>query len=80
MGDDRITYTNWLYDLNIPHTQDWPLLGDFNYIRAPDNRNKPGGSTEDMFTFNDIIRHQNLIELPVKAALTPGATCSSIHS
>ena len=57
-GDDRITYTNWLYELDIPTTQDWLLLGDFNYIRAPDDRNKPGGSTQDMFTFNDIIRHQ----------------------
>ena len=61
-----VSYTNWLYELDIPNTQDWLLLGDFNYIRAPDNCNKPGGSTHDMFTFNDIIRQQNLIELPVK--------------
>src|SRR4051812_19526248 len=65
-GDDRVTYTNWLYDLDIPASQDWLLLGDFNYICAPDNRNKPDGSVSDMFTFNDIIRAQNLIELPVK--------------
>jgi hypothetical protein len=58
-GDARIDFTNWLYDLDIPSNQDWLLLGDFNYIRAPDNRNKPGGCPNDMFTFNDIIRKQN---------------------
>jgi hypothetical protein len=68
-GDERVTYTNWLYDLDIPDTHDWLLLGDFNYIRAPDNRNKPGGNIRDMFTFNDIIRKQNLIELPVKGCM-----------
>ena len=41
-------------------------MGDFNYIRDPDNRNKPGGNIHDMITFNDIIRQQQLIELPVK--------------
>ena len=35
-GDERVTYTNWLYELDIPASQAWLLLGDFNYIRAPD--------------------------------------------
>ena len=41
-GDTRITFTNWLYNLDIPSSQDWLLIGDFNYIRASDNRNKLG--------------------------------------
>ena len=41
-------------------------MGDFNFIRAPENRNKPGGSMNDMYTFNDFIRCQSLIELPIK--------------
>ena len=66
-GDARLTFTNWLYDLVIPPpTQDWLLLGDFNYIRAPENRNKPGGCPSDMCTFNDIMRKLSLIELPIK--------------
>ena len=36
-----------------------------NYIRSPDNRNKPGGDVNDMFTFNDFIREQCLTELPI---------------
>ena len=65
-GEERDIFTNWLYDVNIPNGQDWLLLGDFNYMRAPDNRNKPGGNLNDMITFNDIIRKQQLIEIPVQ--------------
>lgn len=50
----------------LSSSKDWLLLGDFNYPRSPDNRNKPGGDVQDMFTFNDFIRTQELIELPIK--------------
>ena len=43
-GDARLTFTNWLYNMDIPSSQDWLLVGDFNYIHAPDNQNKPGGA------------------------------------
>lgn len=65
-GDQRTSFTNWLFDLDIPSTEDWLLLGDFNYIRSPENRNKPGGDVNDMFTFNDFIREQCFTELPIK--------------
>lgn len=65
-GDHRETYTKWLFDLNFPSSEDWLLLGDFNYIRSPENHNKPGGGVQDMFTFNDFIIAQELIELPIK--------------
>jgi hypothetical protein len=42
------------------------LLGDFNFIRSQDNRNKPGGDVNEMFLFNDIIGHLGLLELPLK--------------
>ena len=65
-GDERRDFMQWLLDLNIPNNEDWLLLGDFNFIRGPDNRNKPGGNVGDMITFNDFIRNQNLVELPIK--------------
>jgi hypothetical protein len=46
--------------LNIPADEDWLILGDFNFIGSLANRNKPGGNVDDMLTFNDIIRAQNL--------------------
>lgn len=65
-GEECIRYTEWLYNFHIQPDEDCLLVGDFNYIRSPDNRNKPGGDINDMSTFNDIIQTQNLIELPVK--------------
>ena len=65
-GEARTNYTNCLFSLNIPANEDWLLLGYFNYIRSPDNRNKPGRSINDMITFNDFIRMQCPVELPIK--------------
>lgn len=41
-------------------------MGDFNFIRSPDNRNTHGGSPQDMLLFNDIISSQLLSEIPIK--------------
>lgn len=65
-GDDRRLFTDWMYDLVIPDTEDWLLVGDYNFIRSSQNRNKPGGNNNDIFMFNDIIRAQALIEIPLK--------------
>ena len=42
------------------------ILGDFNFIRSTNNRNKPAGDAVDMLLFNEIIWAQSLMELPVK--------------
>jgi exonuclease III len=65
-GEQRNNFIQWLLALDIPSHEDWLFVGDFNFIRAPDNRNKPGGSINDMIAFNDFIRAQSLIELPIK--------------
>lgn len=65
-GPNRTIFTEWLFDLNIPDREDWLLVGDFNYIRAPDNRNRSGGNVNDMLVFNEFIRTQSLVELPIK--------------
>lgn len=65
-GPNRAIFTSWLLDLDIPNGEDWLLIGDFNYIRAPDNRNKAGGNVNDMLVFNDFIRSHSLVELPIK--------------
>jgi len=65
-GQAREQFIQWLYNLNIPDTEDWLLLGDFNFIRSPNNRNRSGGDANDMFIFNDWIRSQHLTEIPIK--------------
>lgn len=65
-GDDRQKFIDWLCDLDIPDDDDWLLVGDYNFIRSTQNCNKPGGDNNDILLFNDIIRSQELIEIPLK--------------
>lgn len=46
---------------------DWLILGDFNLIRDPTNRNKPGGNYSEMLIFNEAISALGLIEIPFKS-------------
>jgi hypothetical protein len=52
--------------MSIPSVENWILLGDFNFMHSPENRNKDGGNINDMFIFNEIIGHLGLLELPLK--------------
>lgn len=63
---NRTNFVAWLYSLDIAFEELWLLVGDFNFYRSTENRSRPGGSHEDMLTFNDIISEQSLIELPIK--------------
>jgi len=59
----------------MPKEVKWMILGDFNLIRAQENRNKPGGSIEEMFMFNDAISVQGLTKIPLQGKNTHGLTC-----
>jgi hypothetical protein len=50
----------------MPDDTDWIVLGDFNFIRGPEDRNKPRGDINDMLLFNHAINRLGLIELPLK--------------
>jgi hypothetical protein len=65
-GELRDLFVQWLNDLQIPDGELWLFMGDFNFIRSPTNRNKPGGNVADMFTFNQLIDHLGLLEIPIK--------------
>lgn len=41
------------------------MVGDFNLIRKPENRNRPGGDVNEMLLFNEAISALGLIELPL---------------
>ena len=62
----RDIFVDQLYHLSIPSEDNWLLLGDFNFIRSADDRNQPGGDTNDMFIFNEIIDHLGILEIPIK--------------
>lgn len=65
-GEERQNFIDWLYNLDIPNNDDWLLVGDYNFIRSTQNRNKPGRDSNDILLFNDIIRSHELIEIPLK--------------
>ena len=65
-GQARDDFVDWLYNLSIPDSENWLILGDFNFIRSTENRNLPGGDANDIFIFNEIIGHLGLLELPIK--------------
>lgn len=62
----RDNFVNWLFNMNIDDEDLWLLIGDFNFYRYAENRNRPGGNFNDCLIFNDIISHLGLVELPIK--------------
>ena len=65
-GEQRDLFVQWLYDLVIPTDELWLFMGDFNFIRSEEDRNRPGGDVNDMFLFNELIDHLGLLELPIQ--------------
>jgi hypothetical protein len=65
-GDRRNDFTHWLYNLQIRTDESWMLIGDFNFYRSPEDRNRDGANYSDMETFNSIISHLGLVEIPLK--------------
>ena len=57
-------FITWLTNLDTNGFDDWVLGGDFNLIRSPKNRNKPGGDTIEMNMFNNLISDLDLFEIP----------------
>jgi hypothetical protein len=49
----------------MPDHVDWLIVGDFNLIRQPSNRNKLGADVQEMFLFNEAISAQGWVELPL---------------
>ena len=52
-------------NISKPEEVDWHLVGDFNLMRCPANRNKPGGDITQMVMFNKAISALGLVELPL---------------
>ena len=44
----------------------WLFVGDFNFYRSLQDRNRPGGNLNDTLIFNDIIGHLGLVEITLK--------------
>jgi len=45
----------------MPPEIDWLIVGDFNLIRKPEDRNKEGADVNEMFLFNEAINKLGII-------------------
>jgi hypothetical protein len=60
---EKAAFIAWLYNLDILSFDDWIILGDFNLIKSPSDRNRPGGNINEMMLFNDLINHLDLVDI-----------------
>jgi hypothetical protein len=65
IAEGKLNFINWLENIQMSEDLDWFLLGDFNLIRKPEDRNKPGGNSK-MFFFNKFIFKLGLVEIPLQ--------------
>ena len=64
--EHNIEFIEWFGNIQMPNDVDWIIMGDFNFIRSLEDRNKPGGDVNEMLMFNEAISELGLIELPLK--------------
>jgi hypothetical protein len=64
--EGKLDFLNWLHDFELPEDTEWLLVGDFNLIQQPSDRNKPGGDVQEIFRFNEVISNLQLEELPLQ--------------
>lgn len=58
-------FLEWFREIQMPPEIDWIIVGDFNLIRKPEDRNRDGADPNEMFLFNEAINKLDLIELPL---------------
>ena len=59
-------FVSWLRSQYVADEDNWLFLGDFNFYRSLEDRNKPRSNIQDTLIFNDLIGHLGLVELPLK--------------
>jgi len=64
--DRKQTFVQLMENIYTPEGVDWIILGDFNLMRKPENRNKPRGNLSKMLMFNDAISRLGLNEIKLQ--------------
>lgn len=67
---EKLSFLTWLMNLDTSDYDNWVLGCDFNLIRSPKNRNKPGGDLSEMNMFNELISDLDLVDLPFSRNFT----------
>jgi hypothetical protein len=64
--EGKLAFLNWFKHIDMPDEVKWLVVGDFNLIRSPENRNKEEGNLVEMLAFNNAISNLRLVELPLR--------------
>lgn len=51
---------------NIQDDDNWIIMGDFNFYRSLEDRNRTGGDIMYTFRFNEAIGHLGMTGIPLK--------------
>jgi endonuclease/exonuclease/phosphatase family metal-dependent hydrolase len=65
-GQQRQEFIDWFNSLQVDDEVNWMFIGDFNFYRSLENKNKEGGNMQDIMTFNEVISNLGLQEIPLK--------------
>lgn len=63
--DGKREFLNWFKNIEMPSDIDWLVVGDFNLMRKPEDRNREGADLNEIFLFNEAINKLDMIELPL---------------
>jgi len=63
--DVKCAFLDWFKGIEMPDDINWIVLGDFNLIHSPEDRNRPGADVVEILLFNEVISELNLIEIPL---------------
>jgi hypothetical protein len=62
----QMKFLSWFHNIQTDDDVNWLIVGDFNLIRSPEDRNKPGGNLNEMLLFNEAVSNLGLIDIPLK--------------
>jgi hypothetical protein len=66
IDSEQLQFLQWLHNLHILADENYMMVGDFNLIRSPQDRNKPGGNINEMLLFNEPISQVGLLDIPLE--------------
>jgi exonuclease III len=66
VDNEQFQFLQWIHNIHIPADENYMMVGDFNLIRSPQDRNRPGGNVNEMLLFNEAISQVGLLHIPLK--------------
>jgi hypothetical protein len=64
-AEGKRNFLEWFGNIQMPDDVCWLVVGDFNLMRKPEDRNRPGGNITEMLLFSEAISSLGLTEIPL---------------